>query len=475
MFGSLALERVMGQGACAIAYLAKDTELGRRLVLREHAPADCCTRRADTGAVLALPGYEASFRESLLAFMEEARLLASLQHPQLAHVYEVFEMGGTAYTVQSYVEGSVLPDWLRCHPENKRRLPEVLKEVLSLLSWLHGQDVFHRDIKPAHLLMDSGGHVHLIDFGAACRGTGHMPLSLTPPYSPPEQNVPSAAGPWSDLYALAASFYTVVSGRQPMESLRRLDDDCVPPLAREAALRSLYPRRFLASIDRALSLLPARRFASAAEWLGYLEPAGWHARRGLWVAAGAFAAGLLAAGFWHMLRPAGVPPAMEDAAPVSPAPPLPVAAGVALSPAEPAAAVSAEQVEFSQSFELKDAPLSSETCPGLWQQVAWEAILLTGCPAGTSGTSYLLLTDEEGHEWLSAPLEAAPWQNERCYRFPGSVRLPSRWQAWLRTEGKAVPVSCQRVMFRTLMAEEEHRARKAAAQPDEPQPAMPQV
>lgn len=458
MFGSLVLERILGQGACAIVYLARDTELDRRLVLREHAPADCCTRRADTGALLALPGCEAAFRDSLQAFMNEAQLQASLQHPRLPHVYEVFEMGGTAYTVQNYVEGSALPDWLRCHPENKKLLPEVLKEVLSLLSWLHRQDVFHRDIKPAHVFLDTEGHVHLLDFGAACRGTQHMPFSLTPPYSPPEQNIPSAAGPWSDLYALAASFYTVISGQQPMESLKRLDDDRVPPLVGEAAFRALYPRRFLASVDRALSLVPAQRFSSADEWLGYLEPAGWHARRGVLVAGG-----ILAAGLWLMLRPVNPPPAMEDAAPGSPAPLLPVAAGVALSPAEPAAAASAEQVEFSQSFELKDAPLSSETCPGLWQQVAWEAIQLTGCPAATSGTSCLLLTDGEGHEWLSAPLEAAPWQNERCYRFPQSVRLPSRWQAWLRTAQGTVPVPCQRVMFRTLMAEEEHRARKEAA------------
>ena len=269
-FGIYTLLDSLGRGGFAIAYLARDKQLGRRVCIKEHAPEGLCERDPESGEIVPLPGMERAFAASLADFQREAGVLASLHHAQIPAVHEIFEAGGTVYAVTDYAEGSPLPQWLAEDAGRRRQLPLLLESVLCILRSLHREGVLHRDLKPGHLIVDAAGGVRLVDFGAAVPAGGpHAPV-FSPPFSPPEQNMQGTAGAWSDLYSLAASFRSVLLHEPPQEALQRLESDRLRPLAKDAALLREYPETFLRSIDRALSLLPEERFESADAWLAAL-------------------------------------------------------------------------------------------------------------------------------------------------------------------------------------------------------------
>lgn len=267
---------VLGQGACGIAYLVRDEDLGRRLMLKEHAPAGLCRRSLATGEIQPAPDCELKYIHSLSDFLQEATVLSKLRLPAVPEVYEVFEAGGTACLVLSYVEGQALHLWLGEQPTRRSLLPLVLAEALRALGRLHRLGVRHRDIKPGHIILDAAGAVNFIDFGAAFAAgeedSGALVPAFTPPYSPPEQGVPELEGAASDLYALAASFYEVTLGEKPPTAAARLEGAELAPLAREKRLCAEFPAAYLASVDKALSLEPQKRFAVAEQWLAALSP-----------------------------------------------------------------------------------------------------------------------------------------------------------------------------------------------------------
>ena len=270
-FGIYTLLDTLGHGGFAFVYLARDKQLGRRVCIKEHAPEDLCERDPASGEIAPKPGMESAFASSLADFQREAEVLAALHHAQIPAVHEIFEVGGTAYVVTDYAEGVPLPQWLAEEAERRHQLPLLLESVLRILQSLHREGVLHRDIKPGHLIVDAAGRVRLVDFGAAVpAGARHTPV-FTPPYSPPEQNMQGTAGAWSDLYSLAASFRSVLLNDPPQDALQRLESDRLRPLAEDAALRREFPEPFLRGIDRALSLLPEKRFESAEAWLAALK------------------------------------------------------------------------------------------------------------------------------------------------------------------------------------------------------------
>ena len=267
---------VLGQGACGIAYLSQDEELGRRLLLKEHAPAGLCRRELSTGEIQPLPGCESAYIQSLSSFLQEASVLAKLRLPAVPEVYEVFEAGGTACSILSYVEGRDLSQWLAEQPERRSLLPMVLAEALRALGKLHRLGVRHRDLKPGHIILDGAGAVNFIDFGVACAaGTAdaaELVPAFTPPYSPPEQGVAELECAASDLYALAATFYEVTLGQKGSlpSAPERLEGAFPQTLAAQNALQSEFSLPYLATLDKALSLEPQARYATAEQWLAAL-------------------------------------------------------------------------------------------------------------------------------------------------------------------------------------------------------------
>jgi len=237
--GKYLIGRVLGQGGFGITYLAWDANLNVKLAIKEYFPQDLASRAAGHSQVSAYSGSMGSqYEYGLDKFLQEARTLAQFEgHPNIVSVRDYFKANGTAYFVMSYVEGITLKD----HLENAGgTLPidqalGVIMPVMDALKEVHAVNVLHRDISPDNIFINRRGQVILIDFGAARQAIGEKGRSLSiilkPGYAPEEQyRSKGEQGPWTDIYAMAATVYHLITGQQPPEALERLvDDNMTPP------------------------------------------------------------------------------------------------------------------------------------------------------------------------------------------------------------------------------------------------------
>ncbi|HTP75203.1 MAG TPA: protein kinase, partial [Burkholderiaceae bacterium] len=242
------------------------------VAIKEYMPA---TLAARTHGSLVMPRTDKStetFALGLRSFVNEAQLLASFDHPSLLKVYRFWEANGTAYMVMPYYQGTTLKKALNAldAPPEEGWLRRQLGQLLDALDVMHGGHCYHRDIAPDNILLLDNGTPLLLDFGAARRVIGDATHALTaflkPGYAPVEQyaEMPTMKqGPWTDLYALGSVVHYAITGRTPPESVARLVNDTMVPLATVAAGR--YSDRFLRAIDHALAVRPEARPQSAIE------------------------------------------------------------------------------------------------------------------------------------------------------------------------------------------------------------------
>jgi serine/threonine protein kinase len=272
------LEGVLGFGGFAITYLALDTELSRRLAIKELIPTSFVTRVEGT-VVPHTASDENPWEWAKMRFIEEARALAALEHPNILRLYEVFQENGTAYAVTRFEEGGSLESWLQHlgRPPSEAELRGILMPILSALEVVHAHNFLHRDIKPANILLTKDQRPILIDFGSARTivQARSVPMTaiVTEGYAPFEQYTSqSEQGPWTDLYALGALMYRAITGNRPPESVKRImakDED--PCLKLAKAFHGHYSAELLSSIDWALQPKPEMRPQKASEWLEVLN------------------------------------------------------------------------------------------------------------------------------------------------------------------------------------------------------------
>jgi serine/threonine protein kinase len=280
------VQELVGVGGFSIVYKGLDTRLNRRVAIKEYIPAALATR-APTGEVVPRsPNHREHFDLGLNSFINEARLLASFDHPALVKVYRFWAANGTAYMVMPYYEGMTLRQWLTSLGTlpSETWLRHLAGELTDALEALHGQNCFHRDVAPDNILLlhDRGGGTFLeqkprpllLDFGAARRvisdATQNLTAILKPGFSPVEQydgEVSMRQGPWTDVYALSAVLYGAVAGKLPPSSIARVVKDDLVPAQKIAEGR--YSAPFLAAIDAGLSIWPQQRpqsMAALREW-----------------------------------------------------------------------------------------------------------------------------------------------------------------------------------------------------------------
>ncbi|MCU0922424.1 MAG: protein kinase [Burkholderiaceae bacterium] len=272
--GEFEITELVGEGGFGLVYAAQDHSLQRRVALKEYMPSSLAARAGGSQVQVKSQRHRETFDAGLKSFINEARLLASFDHPSLVKVYRFWEANGTAYMVMPFLDGATLKDVLRQmgSPPDEGWLRNVLGPLTEALLVIHAEQCYHRDIAPDNvMLMPGGNRWLLLDFGAARRVIGDMTQALTvilkPGYAPVEQyaEIPGMKqGPWTDVYALAAVVYFAITGRTPPPSVGRLLNDTYAPLVQSAAGR--YSERFLAAIDRALAVRPERRTQSIGEF-----------------------------------------------------------------------------------------------------------------------------------------------------------------------------------------------------------------
>lgn len=270
--GEFEIVGVLGEGGFGIVYTAQDHSLGRRVALKEYMPSSLASRSESSQVHVRSERYRETFELGLRSFVNEARLLARFDHPSLVKVYRFWEENGTAYMVMPLYEGVTLKDKLRgmSTPPDEGWLMSLLASLTEALCVIHTEHCYHRDIAPDNIiLLGDSERPLLLDFGAARRVIGDMTQALTvilkPGYAPVEQyaEVPDMKqGPWTDIYALAATVYYAIVGKTPPASVGRLMNDNFEPIATLAAGR--YSDRFLRAIDHALQVRPSDRPPSVA-------------------------------------------------------------------------------------------------------------------------------------------------------------------------------------------------------------------
>ncbi|NNL17376.1 MAG: serine/threonine protein kinase, partial [Boseongicola sp.] len=264
----------LAAGGFGITYRAQDNVLGRTVVIKECYYEEFCFRSGKS-VVARSKSYAKPMRSIVSMFMREARSLAKLRHPNIVGVHRAFEENDTAYMVLDLIEGRDLFDIIET-PLSPARVQDILVQLLDAIERIHAMDLLHRDISPDNILIEENGTPVLIDFGAArAEASRHTRaisslLVVKDGYSPHEFYVAgSNQAPCSDLYALAATFYHVLSGQAPPNSQSRMveiagrkPDPCVPLAGRIEG----YDEEFLQAIDTAMEIHPADRLQSAAKW-----------------------------------------------------------------------------------------------------------------------------------------------------------------------------------------------------------------
>jgi serine/threonine protein kinase len=254
--GRFEITQAIGRGGFGIVYLAYDLQRGDECVIKELAPAGCY-RREDGVMVLPqdVPGESQRLRQR---FIDEARIVSRLNVPGVIPVRAYFHENGTAYYASDYLRDSLTLEHVI---KQEGRLDsegalDILFQLIEILAAVHEVGVLHRDIKPSNILIDPKGRAHLIDFGAArewhADSTTHHTVLFTPGYAPIEQLSERAPrGPATDIYALCATAYHMLTGECPPSATDRASGVPLPSLAR---LRSDIEAPIITAIEKGLEL-----------------------------------------------------------------------------------------------------------------------------------------------------------------------------------------------------------------------------
>lgn len=212
-------------------------------------------------------------------FVREIRVLANLNHPNIAALHTALQHEDQLIMVMEYVEGINLNEHL------VRGLPlrdglSYIRQALSALAYAHSAGVVHRDIKPSNIMINSAGQVKLLDFGLALRDSPDPRLTSSGSligsvhYISPEQIRGEPQDARSDLYSMGVTFYEVVTGRLPIEGKslpeiinNHLQVTPIPP----SRINPAIPELLSAVVMRALAKNPNERFQNAGEFLGAMN------------------------------------------------------------------------------------------------------------------------------------------------------------------------------------------------------------
>jgi len=258
------IQRVLGEGGMGVVYLAERTDLGNLVAIK-----------------ILRDGWLSPERRS--RFAAEQRMLAQLNHPSIARLYDASTLpDGTPWFVMEYVDGVPLTEYCRqnhCSLEQRLRL---IRAVAEAVQYAHEHGVVHRDLKPSNILVKADGSLRLLDFGiakqlnsdGAALQTRTQFRPMTPAYASPEQLRGEQVGVWTDVYSLGVVLYELLAGKLPFdlkdktpweaEALIVTANPANPSVvARQSGLKAADARLDAVCLT-AMDKDPRRRYASVA-------------------------------------------------------------------------------------------------------------------------------------------------------------------------------------------------------------------
>ena len=225
--GIYRIDSYLSSGGFGNTYVATNVEFEERVAIKEFFMKGV-TQRDDNQTTVSVSNTENSnsFLEQREKFKKEARRIRQLNNPHIVRVHDLFEENGTAYYVMDYVDGENLSDRLKRtgKPMTEDEVSKILPQILDALKSIHDAGIWHLDLKPANIMVDKSGNVKLIDFGASKQlnaqkggATTSTAISYTNGYAPREQMEQNydKFGPWTDMYALGATLYNLLTNKRP--------------------------------------------------------------------------------------------------------------------------------------------------------------------------------------------------------------------------------------------------------------------
>src|SRR5215211_1854391 len=260
MLGPYRIINQIGRGGMANVYKAYQSSIDRYV------------------AIKVLPSQLAESKEFATRFHQEARIIASLEHPHILPVFDYGESDGVAYFVMRYLEAGTLKDRMETgRPLPLNEIDRLFTQLAEALSYAHSHGIVHRDLKPANVLIDSHGNVFLTDFGiakllesASPRLTQTDAIMGTPAYISPEQAQSQSVDQRADIYSLGIILYEMVTGRVPFLAdtpLAVLFKHISDPLPLPSLVKPDIPPSIEQVILKALAKDPKDRFSTAEEFV----------------------------------------------------------------------------------------------------------------------------------------------------------------------------------------------------------------
>ena len=265
--GRYRIQGVLGKGAMGLVYDGLDPTLDRRVAIKT-----ILTRNLD----------EATAKHYAMRFRREVRAVARLNHPNIVQVYDFGSEGDLSYIVMEYIKGRELKDYFDAKEAfDLKAIFRVMTEVLDALDFAHEAGVIHRDVKPANVMIDAGGHAKLADFGVAriTEGDGEQAEATragtmigTPSYMSPEQIQGQTIDHRTDIFSAGILFYQFLTGQKPFEgqqwalAKKIIQDDPVWP-----SKLVQIPSEIDRVVARAMAKAPEHRYQRARAFAASLK------------------------------------------------------------------------------------------------------------------------------------------------------------------------------------------------------------
>lgn len=275
--GRYILGSILGRGGFGITYIAWDKVLNVAMAIKEFYPRDYSERNENTLEISTYSKeHEEKFEYYKEKFLNEARILAKFSHDDgIVSVQDIITANNTVYIVMFYIEGITLEEYT-INENNRLSIEEVDSIMFRLMESLivvHEAKLIHRDISPDNIYVTNDGKVKLLDFGAARifeeAYTQNLSIILKQGYAPIEQYVAqSNQGPWTDIYSIGATYYRLLTGTKPMDSMSRLINDNLKGLIEQGARISPQKEK---AIMKALAIKKEDRQSSILELMNDLK------------------------------------------------------------------------------------------------------------------------------------------------------------------------------------------------------------